>query len=317
LSGDAYFESSAIIKAGENEIHLNAGIRGLYNSFTDEVLVSPRLGAKLITDGSLTFWLNGGLYYQPPLYREMRYPDGTINYNIRSQRSIHIVAGMAYDFTAWERPFKLTAELYNKSLSSIIPYHLDNVRLIYSGENSANGYSRGIDLRLNGEFVEGAESWISISLMDSKLEIPSTSYGWFPSPSEQTFSTNVFFQDYFPGYPSWRAHINIAFETGLPIISPYNERYDQYYRLPAYRRVDLGITKIIKGRNSVVSSGSFLRFFDELVAGVEIFNLLDINNTVSYYWIKTINNLIGQSRQYAIPDYLTGRCLNFRLMAKF
>ncbi len=317
FSGDAYFESSIIFKAGENKIRLNGGLRGLSDSFTNELLISPRLGAKLTTDGSFSFWLNGGLYYQPPLYREMRFPDGTINSNIRSQRSVHIVAGASYDFTGWERPFRLTGEVYSKSLSDIIPYHMDNVRLIYSGVNSANGFSRGIDIRLNGEFVEGAESWISVSIMDSKLRIPSVNYGLFPSPSDQTFCTNIFFQDYFPGYPTWRAHIIIAFATGLPMISPFNDRYDQYYRLPAYRRVDLGFTKVIKGKNSVVSSGSLLKYFDELVAGVEVFNLLDINNTVSYFWVKTLNNLSGQSRQYAIPDYLTGRCLNFRLMAKF
>ena len=194
---------------------------------------------------------------------------------------------------------------------------MDNVRLIYSGENSADGFSRGLDLRLNGEFVEGAESWISFSLMDSKLEIPTSGYGWFPSPSDQTFSANIFFQDYFPGYPSWRAHITIAFATGLPAISPYDDRYDQYYRLPPYRRVDLGMTKVIKSRNDIGSSKRFLRFFDEIVAGIEIFNLLDINNTVSYYWVSTLNNLSGQSREYAIPDYLTGRCLNLKIMTKF
>jgi hypothetical protein len=316
-TGDAWFESTGKFMAGSNEIRLNAGIRGLYDSFTDEILASPRFSAKLTTEGKLAFWLSGGWYYQPPLYREMRFPDGTINDNIRSQKSIHMIAGMSYDFMAWERPFRLTAEIYNKILSDIIPYYMDNVRLIYSGENSAEGFSRGLDLRLNGEFVEGAESWISLSLMDSRLVIPSSGYGWFPTPSDQTFSTNIFFQDYFPGYPTWRAHITIAFATGLPIISPFSDRYDQYYRLPPYRRVDLGMTKIIKSRNSVVSPKSFFRFFDELVAGVEIFNLLDINNTVSYFWVRTLNNLSGQSREYAIPDYLTGRCLNLKIMAKF
>jgi hypothetical protein len=298
-------------------IRIDAGVRGLYNSYTDEVLASPRISAKLITGGKMGFWLSGGLYYQPPLYREMRYPDGTLNKNIRSQKSVHIVAGMTYDFIAWDRPFRLNTEIYNKMLSEIIPYHMDNVRLIYSGINEAEGYSRGIDIRLNGEFVEGAESWISVSLMDSRLKIPGAAYGWFPSPSEQTFSTNIFFQDWLPGHPDWRAHVNIVFATGLPVISPYNERYDQYVRLPAYRRVDLGITKIIIGKNSRKFQGNFLRFLDELIAGIEIFNLIDINNTVSYYWVKTINNLSGQSRQYAVPDYLTGRSLNLKIMAKF
>jgi hypothetical protein len=224
---------------------------------------------------------------------------------------------MNYYFIAWGRPFRLTTELYNKILSNIIPYRLDNVRVIYSGENSAKGYSRGIDFHLNGEFVPDAESWISISVMDSKLEIPSTNIGKFPSPSDQTFNANIFFQDYLPSYPTWRAHINIAFVTGIPVISPYNDRYDQYHRLPSYRRVDLGITKVIKGRNSPFTGGKLLKYFDEVFAGAEIFNLLDINNTISYLWIKTVNNLGGQTRQFAVPNYLTGRSLNFKLSATF
>jgi len=224
---------------------------------------------------------------------------------------------MTYDFRAWNRPFRLSTELYNKALSNIILYRLDNVRLIYSGENSTKGYSRGIDVRLNGEFVPDAESWISLSLMDSKLEKPSTDMGKFPSPSDQTFSMNIFFQDYLPGYPTIRAHINISFATGIPIISPYNERYDQYHRLPPYRRVDLGMTKVIKSSYSDLPGNNLFSCFDEIVAGIEVFNLLDINNTISYLWIRTVNNLSGQMRQFAVPDYLTGRSLNFRISATF
>jgi hypothetical protein len=157
---------------------------------------------------NLSFYLSEGIYFQPPFYREMRYPDGSLNKQIKSQKSIHSVLGMKYFFKAWGRPFRLTTELYNKVLSNIIPYRLDNVRILYSGENSAQGYSRGIDFHLNGEFVPDAESWISISVMDSKLEIPSKIIGKFPSPSDQTLNMNIFFQDYLPGYPTWRAHIN-------------------------------------------------------------------------------------------------------------
>jgi hypothetical protein len=224
---------------------------------------------------------------------------------------------MIYDFKAWDRPFRLSSELYNKILTNIIPYRLDNVRIIYSGENIAHGYSRGIDIRLNGEFVQEAESWISLSLMDSKLEIPSMNLSKFPSPSDQTLGLNLFFQDYLPGNPSYRAHINIAFATGIPITSPYNDRFDQFHRLPSYRRVDLGMTKIIKSRYSLLPWNSFLRYFNEIVAGLEIFNLLDINNTISYLWIKTVNNLSGESRQFAVPNYLTGRSLNLKLSVTF
>jgi hypothetical protein len=314
---DIFLQTSNSFLLADHKVSLNAGVRALYDSFTEELLVSPRISTGIETGKNLSFSLSGGVYFQPPLYREMRFPDGRLNRQIESQKSFHTVLGMNYYFSAWGRPFRLTTELYNKALSNIIPYRLDNVRILYSGENSARGYSRGIDFHLNGEFVPDAESWISLSVMDSKLEIPSKNIGEFPSPSDQTFNMNIFFQDYLPGYPTWRAHINIAFVTGIPIISPYNDRYDQNYRLPSYRRVDLGITKIIKGRNSVLSGDKLFKYFDEVYAGVEVFNLLDINNTISYLWIRTINNLSGQMRQYAVPDYLTGRSLNFKFSAIF
>jgi hypothetical protein len=314
---DGYTEVSGTRSTGAGLLSLNAGVRGLYSTFTDEFLVSPRISAGLKTSGNLLFRLATGMYVQPPFYREMRFPDGTLNYNIKSQRSFHTVFGVTYNFRAWERPFVLSGEIYNKVLRNIIPYRIDNVRLIYSGENSAEGYSRGIDIRLNGEFVPDAESWISISLMDSELKIPEVSDESFPAPYDQTFSTNIYFQDYLPGYPAWRAHINIAYATGIPVVSPFNDRYDQYRRLPAYRRVDLGITRIIKGKYSNIRSGSFLNHFREIQAGLEIFNLLDINNTVSYFWVNTINNLSGKSRHFAVPNYLTGRSLNIRITASF
>ena len=314
---ETYFQTSNSLLFNNQKILLNAGVRALYDSFTKESLVSPRVSAGIETGKNLSFYMSGGVYYQPPFYREMRYPDGSLNRHIKSQKSIHTVLGMNYYFSAWGRPFKLTTELYNKVLSNIIPYRLDNVRIIYSGENTAQGYSRGIDLHLTGDFVPDAESWISVSVMDSKLEIPSKNIEKFPSPSDQTFNINIFFQDYLPLYPTWRAHINLAFVTGIPIISPYNDRYDQYHRVPSYRRVDLGITKIIIGKKSTLTGGKFLKFFDELYAGAEIFNLLDINNTISYLWIKTINNLSGHTRQFAVPNYLTGRSLNLKLSATF
>jgi hypothetical protein len=317
LLGETYAELSRSFSTGNKEYLISGGFRGTFDSFTSEALISPRISARLKTGEKLAFSIAGGLYYQPPFYREMRYPDGSINREIRSQNSIHLVAGITYDFSLWDRPFRLSSEIYSKFLNNIIPYKVDNVRLIYSGENSAEGYTMGADLRLNGEFVPGAESWISFSLMNSKLRIPGELDEYFPAPFDQTFSTNIFFQDYLPGNPTWRAHINIHYATGLPIVSPYNNRYDQYHRLPDYRRVDLGITKIIKGKNHIPGNLEFLKYIDELIAGMEVYNLLDINNTVSYYWVKTINNISGRTRQFAVPEYLTGRCLNFKVMATF
>ncbi len=292
-----------------------AGLRGTYNNFTGEILASPRLSFKIDFRDKYSLWLASGFYYQPPFHREMRYPDGNINTLIRSQKSFHTVAGMSHSFRAGDRPFKFTAEVYNKILSDIIPYRLDNVRIIYDGVNSASGFSRGIELRLNGEFVEGAESWFSLSVMDSKLRIPGSLERMFPSPSEQTVILNIYFQDYLPGNPAYRAHVNISFATGLPVTSPFNSRYDQFHRMPPYRRVDLGMTRVFRKPRFSVAGRTFI--FREIVAGIEVFNLLDISNTVSYFWVKTVNNYSGTSRQYAIPDYLTGRSLNFRLAAYF
>lgn len=317
LLGETYVDFSRSFRTGNKEYLLGGGLRGTYDSFTDEILISPRISARLKSGEKLSVRVAGGLYYQPPFYREMRFPDGSINRDIKSQNSIHLVAGVTYDFSLWDRPFRLSSEIYNKFLNNIIPYKVDNVRLIYSGENSAEGYTMGIDFRLNGEFVPGAESWISFSLMNSKLRIPGELEEYFPAPFDQTFSTNIFFQDYLPSNPTWRAHLNIHYATGLPIVSPYNNRYDQYHRLPDYRRVDLGITKIIKSKYQIPGNLQLLNYFDEIIAGMEVFNLLDINNTVSYYWVKTINNISGKSRQFAVPEYLTGRCLNFKIMATF
>jgi hypothetical protein len=314
---DGFTEVSGIKSTGAGLLSINAGVRALYSSFTDEFIISPRISAGLRTTENLAFRMAAGLYVQPPFYRDMRFRDGTINYDIKSQRSFHTVFGVTYDFRAWDRPFVLTGEIYNKVLRDIIPYRTDNVRLIYDGENSAEGYSRGIDIRLNGEFVPDAESWISISVMDSELKIPEVSDSSFPAPYDQTFSAYIFFQDYLPGYPAWRAHINIAYATGIPVVSPFNNRYDQYRRLPDYRRVDLGITRIIKGKHSNIMSSGFFDHFKEIQAGLEIFNLLDINNTVSYFWVETINNLSGKSRHFAVPNYLTGRSLNIKLIASF
>lgn len=312
LKSEIYGEIQRTVARDAGSYIFTAGARGIYNSFTSEYFICPRVSARMETRKNITAWISAGAYYQNPFYREMHFPDGSLNTEIKSQKSWHVVSGMFYDFRAWDRPFRFSAEAYNKKLENLIPYRLENVRIIYEGENIASGYSRGIDFRLNGEFVEGAESWFSLSLMDSRLKIPGIIDGMFPSPSDQTLNINIFFQDYLPGYPNYRAHITLSYVTGIPIISPFNNRYDQYHRLPSYRRVDLGLTKLFS--NPHLLPGTTIK---EVVAGIEIFNLLDINNTVSYFWVKTVNNLSGRSRQFAIPDYLTGRSLNFKVTALF
>ncbi len=312
LFTETYGELQGRINLNRSKYTLTGGVRFITNSLTSEAFICPRISAKVETDRETGIWMSYGAYYQNPFYREMHFPDGTVNNGIKSQKSWHFVAGLSHDFKAWDRPFRFTAEAYNKKLSDIIPYRVDNVRIIYEGANIASGYARGVDLRLNGEFVEGVESWFSISVIDSKLKIPGLTDKMFPSPADQTLNISIFFQDYLPGNPAFRAHLTLSYVTGMPIISPFNKRFDQYHRLPAYRRVDLGITRVFSGQS--IFSGNFVK---EIIAGLEIYNLLDINNTVSYFWVKTVNNQSGRSRQFAIPEYLTGRCLNFKIAAVF
>lgn len=232
---------------------------------------------------------------------------------LKAQRSMHIIAGLHYDFVAWERPFRFTAEAYGKFFNRLVPYTVDNVRLIYYGGNIAEGYSAGLDLRVNGEFVQGVESWFSLSFMKSEMKIPSYNTGWFPSPFDQRLNFSIFFQDYLPGHPDFRANINIAFGTGIPTSPPGRNQWDVWFRMPPYRRVDIGFSKVLISSDRK-RQGSVIK---ELVAGIEVFNLADMRNTISYTWIRTVKNSEGKSLEYAVPNYLTSRSLNLKLSARF
>lgn len=247
----------------------------------------------------------------------MRLGDGSLNYNIRSQKSKHYVLGSLWYFRLGQTSFRLMTEAYYKKLDKLIPYKFDNVRVIYSGENSATGNIAGIDIRINGEFVKNAESWLSLSLMKATHDIINDGYGSFPAPGDIRFSADLFFQDYFPTNPSFRAHIKMHYSSGMPINSPYDNRYDNFFRMPSYKRVDIGFTRNLKDKISMVGTGNPLKHLDDIILGVEIFNLLDIKNTISYNWLTTINNLSGEERQFAVPNYLTGRSLNLKLSVRF
>ena len=314
---EVYFIDNYSVSLSGHRFILSAGTRFSYWSFSGELLFSPRLSLSWdLPSGNAGYYLAGGVYYQPPFYKEMKFPSGQVNSDIRSQKSIHTVLGTNIDFLLGITPFRLSGEVYYKKLENIIPYKYDNVRIIYSGENSAEGFVRGLDLRLNGEFVKDAESWISVSLMDARHDILNDEHGYFPSPSDTRFSVNIFFQDYFPSNPFYRAHINIHYSTGIPVSSPYNNRYDSYRRMPDYRRVDIGFTRVFKNENTA-REGTFISAFDRIIAGFEIFNLLDIRNTISYNWLATVNNMSGESRQFAVPNYLTGRSFNIKLCCEF
>jgi len=296
---------------------LTAGVRAVLDSYNSELIISPRVSATAVLSGSLSVHISMGAYNQPPGGRELMRPAEGVTSTLKAQRSYHVETGAVYAFRAWDRPFSLTADLYGKKMESLIPYRVDNVRMIYYGGNVARGYTAGLDVRVNGEFVEGTESWFSLSVMKSEMNIPSTSTRWFPSPLDQRVNLDIFFQDYLPGHPDLRAHVNIVFGTGVPASPPGRDPWEINFRMPPYRRIDIGFSKVLIGEVKGIRIGRKDLGFREMIAGLEVFNLADTRNTISYNWIRSVRNSEGISIEYAVPVYLTGRSLNLRLSARF
>ncbi len=255
----------------------------------------------------------------------MRSPDGTINHDIKSQRSIHFVLGTEYNFWAWKRPFVFTCDAYYKKMDNLIPYKVRNVRILYSGENQAKGYAAGLDMKVNGEFVKGVESWASLSFLQTKADIKDDFYidengqkiepGYYPRPTDQLINFGLFFQDYFPNYPSYRMTLSLNYGSRVPYSIPYTERYDLYFRMPPYKRVDIGFSKVFDA-DELKNSRLFSQF-NSLHIGAEVFNLFDFSNTISYLWVKTISDNPDVPEMFAVPNYLTGRRINIKIKAKF
>ncbi|MEN8230416.1 MAG: TonB-dependent receptor [Bacteroidota bacterium] len=312
--------------------YLTAGVRTTIWNFNRTTMVSPRvtLSTQPYWERDVMFHVSAGYYYQPPFYKEMRMPDGTINEEIQPQRSIHLLLGGDYIFSMWDRPFKLTGEAYYKWLDNLIPYKIENVRLSYAGENISQGYARGIDFKLNGEFVHGAESWMTLSLLQTREDVEGdfayvfdgnnyirTAAGEFPRPTDQLFTFGLYFQDYFPNNPGYKVHLNAFYGTGLPLSSPNEEQYYTKLRMKPYRRVDIGFSKVIKRETDMLGERNPLRFFESIWISGEIFNLLGIDNEASYLWIRTISDQQGIPGQFGVPNYLTGRRFNVRISVSF
>ena len=310
-----------------NRFTLTGGLRYHFWTYnTKEFTVSPRLAFlyKPRWKQDWLFSLRTGIYYQPAFYREMRYPDGTLNPDIRSQRSFQVVAGSEYRFNLWRRPFKFTAEAYYKYLDRLITYNVDNVQIIYSGYNNATGFATGIDLRLSGEFVRGLESWFSVSIMktmenvigDYKTDADGNlvEVGYIPRPTDQRVSFNLFFQDHIPSFPQFRVHLNFVFASGLPYGPPNAEPAMRVFRSTWYRRVDLGLSFMLleQSRDRMKHKSEFIRSIKNAGFYVEVFNILNIYNVSSYMWITDIYN-----NQRPIPTYLTGRLVNLKFMVEF
>ena len=306
------------------DLELDAGIRTNYWSFNNQFLVSPRLSV-LLDPGwkrDFKFRFATGFYYQPPFYKEIVDQNGEINEDIRAQKSTHFLVGSIWNFKAWNRPFQFSSNVYYKNLQHLISYKIDNVRIIYSGKNNAKGYAAGIDFNISGEFVKGVESWASLSLLQTreKLTDGSESEGsneYYPRPTDRLLNFSLFFQDYFPRNPTFKVYMSLHFGTGLPTSPPTEESGANYFRMPPYRRFDIGISKILKDENSVIGDKGLFKSFRTAWISFEVFNLLGINNTISYTWISTVNNLSGEVGQFAVPNYLTSRRINLKLTATF
>lgn len=303
----------------DGSIVLNYGVRLTHWDWNNETLFSPRATVAFTpaNNENLVYRFSTGVYYQTPFYKEMR-DTLTVNGNtsaflrkdIKSQRSIHFVLGMEYKFRIGLRPFKFTAEAYYKALNNLIPYNVDNVRVVYYGGNIAKGYAAGLDMKIYGEFVPGTDSWVSMGIMKTEEKIGGSAY--VPRPTDQRLNFSMFFSDYFPNTDRWKVTVQGHYAGGLPFGPPHSGREKQVFRMPSYKRVDMGISYRLLNNENRHNHTPAGRIFRNIWMGVDVFNVLDISNVNSYYWVTDIAN-----HQYAVPNYLTGRQINARLLFEF
>ena len=301
--------------AGEHTLFtLNYGLRFSHWNYNKESILSPRvsLGITPSFNHNVTLRFATGLYYQAPFFKELRDTStvagvtrATLNRKIKSQRSIHFIAGMDYRFNMNNRPFKFTAELYYKLLGNVVPYSINNVKVVYYGSNEASGHAAGLDLKLFGEFVPGTDSWVTLSFMDTKMKLNGVKV---PMPTDQRYALNLFFTDYFPGTTRWKMSLKLAYADGLPFSAPHRELETNTFRAAAYKRADIGMSyRVLNNEHRERKS-----IFRNIWLSLDCLNLLGINNVNSYYWVTDVTN-----QQYAVPNYLTGRQINARLLFEF
>ena len=299
---------------GQTHYTLNYGIRMSHWNFNRETIVSPRLSLAIIPANheNTTLRFAAGLYYQAPFFKELRDTStvngitiASLNEKIKSQRSIHFIAGYDYRFKLGDQRYKFSAEAYYKALDNLVPYSVSNVKVVYYGQNKCSGHAAGLDFKLYGEFVPGTDSWLSLSLMDTKMKLGGKS---IPLPTDQRYAVNLFFTDYFPGSKKWRMSLKLAFADGLPFAAPHRELETNSFRATAYRRADIGMSYQLLD-NSRREKKTFLK---NVMLGIDCLNLFGIDNVNSYYWVTDVT-----SQQYAVPNYLTGRQLNARILLEF
>ena len=305
---------------GNHEVYTNIGVRyhgwsvnGQGVESNSQNVISPRIQLAIKPDWNkdMLFRLSGGLYYQPPFYRELRDNDGEVNSDVNAQQSIHLVVANEYSFEMWDRPFKLISEAYYKKLNDVNPYTVENVRIRYAAANNTKAYAYGLDMRLNGEFVPGTESWFSFGYLKTEENI--NKQGYIARPTDQRLKFGILFQDYIPQIPNIKMYLNLVYNTGVPGGSPsYASPYSYQNRLPDYKRADVGMSYIIIDSNKKLLK-NWQKRFKELSIGLEIFNMFDVQNSITNTWVRDVYS----KRQYSIPNYLTPRVFNLRLGMQF
>jgi len=320
----AFIQNTWGTSNSDSKFVITAGVRANYWDYSDQLVVSPRATVSFKPEWKrdILFRFSAGMYYQPPFYRELKNLDGRINPDQKAQSSFHLVAASDWNFLAWNRPFKFLTEVYYKNLDNLVPYLVDNVRIRYYSFDKSRGYATGIDMKVSGEFVRGIESWASLSFMSTQEDIYGDFYydeegnevkpGLIPRPTDQRVNFSLFFQDYLPKNPSYKMSLTLIFGSSLPFGPPNSPKYQHTLRMPPYRRVDIGFSKEIIGEMTTFGPKNPFRFFKSMWITAEILNLLQVNNTVSYLWVTDI-----YGRQYAVPNFLTPRQLNIKLIVAF
>ncbi len=339
----AFAQNTWTIDGDSTELAFTAGVRFQYWDYNKQFIASPRLSLsyKPRWERDIMLRFSAGYYYQPPFYRELRNLQGEINPDLKAQKSIQFVAGSDWNFMSWDRPFKFVTEVYYKHLTDLVPYQVDNVRIQYLGINGSKGYAYGIDMKVNGDFVKGVESWASLSYMRTAEDLYNDEYteyynaegeviyigyttdavavdsaiispGYIPRPTDQRVTFGLFFQDFLPMNPTFKMNIGLYFGSGLPTGAPNTPLYTHTFRLPPYRRVDIGLSKQIIGGEALQPKKGFFSGFKALWVTAEILNLLQVDNTISYTYVRDFNN-----NQYGVPNYLTPRQINIKIGAEF
>lgn len=322
-----FIQDTWSVPVSNGDLYLTGGVRFNYWDYNNELLVSPRATVSFYPEWekSISFRLSAGMYYQSPFFKELMFTDGSLDLNPKAQRSYQVVAGSDLVFTAWDRPFRFTSEAYYKYMDRLVPYQIDNVRIRYLPEQKATGYATGLDMKINGEFVSGVQSWASLSFLSTKEDIFGDDHwatdkegndvwveqGFIPRPTDQWMNFSLFFQDYLPGNPSYKMQLSGFYGTRLPTGPPNSERYQDVFRMPSYRRIDLGFSKVLISEANPVNR-KLLRHINDMWLSLEVFNLLNIKNTISYFWVSSI-----YGDQFAVPNYLTSRKVNLKLTVKF